>query len=217
VAKAQWTFPSARAYGVLDLVVIAYIVLWVVLGLLLGYDISRQAGLARQVERVGVSLRETGEAFASLSALPLVGDDIAEIADSVTASGAEVERSGIESRESISEMSWLVGAAVVLVPVLILLPVYVPMRLAWRREVATIRRALSAGDPAVARVLALRALGATPYDRLVEAEADPWRALQSGEVSRLAAVELERLGLSDAAGAAAVRGAAAPEVRRPQG
>ncbi len=78
------------------------------------------------------------------------------------------------------------------------MPLYLPMRLAWRRDVAAVREAIrrDGQTPELRRVLALRALVALPYDRLHAVEADPWAALQRGDDGGLAAAELARLGLA---------------------
>jgi hypothetical protein len=196
MGRAAWQFPSARAVRVLDIVAVAYVVVWLALGVAIGLDIRRQVDLADQVVRVGATLRETGEGFQTLAAIPFVGGEIGEVATRVAEAGAEVETSGRESADAIREMSVLVAIAVGLLPLLVLVPFYLPLRLAWRRDVAAIREALRQGQtPALMRVLALRALVTLPYDRLRALEPDPWGAVERGEVDALAEAELRRLGL----------------------
>jgi hypothetical protein len=196
MGRMGWQFPSARAVRVLDVVIVAYLVAWVALGLVIGRDIAQQVELADQVVRVGATLRTTGEGFEALSAIPFVGDDIGAVAERVVTAGAEVEASGRASADAIREMSVLVAIALALLPTLVLVPLYLPMRLAWRRDVAGVREALrrDGQTPELRRVLALRALVTLPYDRLRDLEPDPWAALERDD-GRLAAAELERLGL----------------------
>jgi len=213
VGLMGWGFPSARTVRVLDVVLVVYLVVWVALGIAIGRDIAQQAGLAEQVVRVGTTLRATGEGFQALAAIPFVGDDIGAVAERVVAAGSEVEASGRASVDAIGEMSVLVGVSLALLPTLVLVPVYLPLRLAWRRDVAALREALG-GDgpcPSLRRVLALRAVVALPYDRLRALEPDPWAALGRGDDERLAMAELARLGLSAGPGAtgAATGGATA--------
>lgn len=203
-------FPSARVVRVLDIVIVVYLVVWVALGIAIGRDIAQQVDLAEQVVRVGATLRASGEGFEALSAVPFVGDDIGAVAQRVVTGGSEIEASGAASAEAIREMSVLVGIALALLPTMVLVPVYLPMRLAWRRDVAALRGALGgdAPSPALRRVLALRALVNLPYDELRALEPDPWAALQRGDDERLAGAEITRLGLGTGGGAAPAAGTA---------
>ncbi|MGH3452660.1 MAG: hypothetical protein ACRDQW_18550, partial [Haloechinothrix sp.] len=83
-------------------------------------------------------------------------------------------------------------------PTLPLLALYLPMRLAWRRQVRAVRRALERGpdDLAVDEFLAWRAVLNLPYDRLREVSADPWRDLEAGRYRKLGDAELRRLGIN---------------------
>jgi hypothetical protein len=211
MGRMGWQFPSARAVRVLDIVMVVYLVVWAALGIAIGRDIAQQVDLADQVARVGATLRATGEGFEALSAIPFVGDDIGIVAERVVTAGAEVEASGQASADSIREMSVLVALAVALLPTLVLVPLYLPMRLAWRRDVAAVREAIrrDGQTPGLRRVLALRALVALPYDRLHAVEPDPWAALERGDDGDLAAAELARLGL--AAGAETTGGGHGPD------
>ncbi len=210
MSRMGWQFPSARAVRVLDIVIVVYVVVWAALGIAIGRDIAQQVDLADQVARVGATLRATGEGFEALSAIPFVGDDIGAVAERVVTAGTEVEASGRASADAIREMSVLVAVAVGVLPILILVPLYLPMRLAWRRDVGAVREALRSGGPtpALQRVLALRAVVSLPYDRLHAVEPDPWAALEAGDDGGLAAAELARLGL--AAGARTTGGVKSP-------
>jgi len=213
MGRMGWQFPSARVVRVLDIVIVVYVVVWVALGIVIGRDIARQVDLADQVARVGATLRATGEGFEALSAIPFVGDDIGTVAERVVTAGTEVEASGRASADAIREMSLLVAIAVGLLPTLVLVPLYLPMRLAWRGDVAAVREALRSGGatPALQHVLALRAVVSLPYDRLRAVEPDPWAALEVGDDGGLAAAELARLGL--AAGAQTTGGVSGPSGR----
>ncbi|MBN2205541.1 MAG: hypothetical protein JW767_11020 [Thermoleophilia bacterium] len=197
MGRMGWQFPSARAVRVLDIVIVVYVIVWAALGIAIGRDIAQQVDLADQVARVGATLRATGEGFEALSAIPFVGDDIGTVAERVVTAGTEVEASGRASADAIREMSVLVAVAVGVLPLLVLVPLYLPMRLAWRRDVAAVREALrrDGPTPALQRVLALRAVGSLPYDRLRAVEPDPWAALLAGDDGGLATAELARLGL----------------------
>jgi len=188
-------FFSARTMRVLDVLLIVYVVLWVVLGILIASDIRRQADLSDHVTRIGQALTEIGGGLDVLGGLPLVGGDIGEVAKGVTGAGESVTRSGQVSRDSLERMGVLVGIAFAAVPLLLVLPIYLPLRLSWWREVRAVRAALAAGDPDLDALLARRALAVMPYGRLLGLGPDPWARLESGHVRDLADGELERLGL----------------------
>jgi hypothetical protein len=166
-----------------------------VLGVLIAADIRRQADLSDHVTRIGQALTEIGESLDILGGLPLVGGDIGEVTGRVTEAGESVMQSGRDSRASLERMGVLVGIAFGAVPLLLVLPVYLPLRLGWRREVRAVDAALAAGGSDLDLVLARRALATMSYGRLLDLGPDPWARLESGEVRDLADAELERLGL----------------------
>ena len=109
----------------------------------------------------------------------------------------DVRRSGTDSRQSLERMGILVGAAFVAVPVMLVLPVYLPLRLAWRREVAAVRTALQSADAAsLDLLLARRALVTLPLRGGARPGTAPPGELSAEETRRLADAELARLGLS---------------------
>ncbi len=101
------------------------------------------------------------------------------------------------STASILRVAVVSGVGVGLLPAALVLMLYLPVRLAWRRDVAAVRAGLAAsgGEPGFESFLAHRALAALPWDALSAIHGDPWRALGDGDVRALAAAELERLGL----------------------
>ena len=188
-------FFSARTMRLLDVLLTVCVITWVVLGVLIAADIRRQAELSDQVTRVGGALTDIGESLDIVGGIPLVGGGVGELADRVLEAGESVAQSGRDSRQSLERMGVLVGIALAGLPLLVVLPVYVPLRLMWRREVRAVAGALSGGHPDLDRFLARRALASMPYERLLALGDDPWARLERGEVRDLADAELARLGL----------------------
>ncbi len=188
---------SARTVGWLDIAVLVWIAVWIALGVLVWHDIRMQAALSENVIKMGVAVEDTGEALALVGRLPLVGGGISEFADRITSTGAEVEASGRESRDSIMRVALVSGIGVGVLPVAMVLLLYLPLRLSWRRDVAAIAAALArpGGDPGLDLYLARRAIDALPWNRLHALSGDPWRSIADGHVRALADAELERLGL----------------------
>jgi hypothetical protein len=196
MAGQGWQLWSARGIKVLDVVLIAYAVIWLVAGVVIGIDIRRQAELSDQVTRVGVALGDVGKSLQVVGGLPLVGGSISSLADRVAQAGADVQRSGSDSRQSLERMGVLVGVAFVAIPLMLMLSIYVPLRLAWRREVRAVRAALQSADAAsLDRLLARRAFATLPYGQLLGLEASVTGEASPEEARQLADAELARLGL----------------------
>lgn len=188
---------SARSVRWLDLGVAVWVVVWVVLGVLLWNDISAQAQLSDDVIKVGGAVRSTGEALGVVGGLPLVGERIGDFADRIQTMGAEVEASGQDSRGGIERVAVVAGLGVGALPAALVLLLYLPARIRWKRYTGAIAAALpgAADDPTLEQYLARRAVDALPWDTLRAITADPWGDIGRGECRALADAELERLGL----------------------
>jgi hypothetical protein len=196
MAGQSWQLWSARGIKFLDILLIVYVAIWLVIGVSIGIDIRRQAELSDQVTRVGVALDDIGKSLQVVGGLPLVGGNIGSLADRVVRAGAEVQRSGRDSRQSLERMGVLVGVGFVAIPLMLILPVYVPLRLAWRREVGAVRAALQSADPdSLDRLLARRALASLPYGQVLGLGASATGEPSPQEARQLADAELTRLGL----------------------
>ncbi|NLE22898.1 MAG: hypothetical protein GX624_08985 [Actinobacteria bacterium] len=188
---------SARSVRWLDIGVAVWIVLWATLGVLLWNDLSAQAGLTDDVVKAGAAVRSTGEALGVIGGLPLVGDTIGDFADRIEAAGSDVEASGRESRSGIRRAAVIAGLGLGLLPAALVLLLYLPARIRWKRYAAAIAAALpaAANDPAFEQYLAHRAVDSLPWDVLRTITPDPWGSIDRGDVRALADAELARLGL----------------------
>jgi hypothetical protein len=189
---------SARMVRIIDVGVVVWIVVWIALGVLVAQDIRTQAQLSDNVVKVGTAVRDTGDALAVVGGLPLVGGGIGDFAERIQRVGAEVEASGQDSHDGIMRLAWVAGIGVAVIPAALILLLYVPLRLAWRRDVRAVAAALptAAGTPAFERYLAQRAATTLPWDRLQALSDDPWGDIAAGRVAALADAELARLGLA---------------------
>jgi hypothetical protein len=188
---------SARAVRWIDVGVIVWVVVWAVLGVLIWHDIGAQTQLSADVIKIGTAVEETGQALGAVGGLPLVGGSIGDFAAKIEKMGVEVAVSGEDSRAGIERIAVIAGLGVGLLPVALVLFLYLPLRIRWRRDVGAVADALraSAGDPAFEQYLARRAADTLPWDRLSAISADPWRAIASEDYRVLADAELARLGL----------------------
>lgn len=195
--RAESQLLSARSVRWLDAGVVLWIVVWVILGVVIWSDIGAQTQLSTDVIKIGAAVRSTGEALGVVGGLPLVGGDIGDFADRIESMGAEVEASGQESRGGIERTAVIAGLGVGVLPAALVLLLYLPARIRWKRYVGAIAAALpgAANDPALEQYLARRAADALPWDQLRAITPDPWGDIRRGECRALADAELERLGL----------------------
>jgi hypothetical protein len=195
--RAETQLFNARSVRWLDAGVVVWIVIWVVLGVLIWHDLSAQAQLSANVVKVGTAVKDTGKALGVVGGLPLVGGQIGSFAQRIETMGAEVETSGQDSRDGIRRAAVVAGLGVGILPAALVLLLYLPARLRWRRDVGAIAEALpgAAGDPAFDHYLARRAIDALPWDSLRAITPDPWGDVRRGDCRALADAELERIGL----------------------
>lgn len=188
--------PGLRAILLIDVFVVAWIVVWIVVGVRVHNEIEGLTELSVTVSQAGGAIEQTGQALGSLD-LPLIGGEIDRVAEQVAQTGRDTRQSGATARESIDELSTLLGFAVAVIPTTPLLFVYLPLLVARVRERRALRRLLqeAGDDPVLDRLLAHRALQTLPYHRLAAMDGRPWDELSRGHYERLAAAERERLGL----------------------
>lgn len=189
--------PRPAARRLLDLAVLAWAVAWAVVGLLVAREVKGLTDLSRTVTAAGYALQEAGGALGSLEGVPFLGEDVGEVGERTERAGRSARESGRSSRESIESLSVLLGISIALAPSLPLIVLYLPMRLAWIREVRSVRRALLAApdETGIDEYLARRAALTLPYERLSATASDPWGRLGAAERRRLSDAELSRLGI----------------------
>jgi len=187
--------------GVVDLLVVVWVVAWLLLGLRVRAEVEGLTELSTTISRAGGAVEETGRALGDLN-IPFVGDRIDRTAGEVTAVGRETRISGRTARDSIADLSTLLGLSVALIPSSAILLVYLPVRIARIRERRALRRLLArfGDDAALERLMAHRALQTMSYRRLQRSVGErPWVDLAEGRYGELAAAERRRLNLERSA------------------
>ena len=104
------------------------------MGFAVAEDLRGLSRLSDTAARVGIAVQDTGRAMESLSQLPVVGEQIAPAAKSVTEAGASAIESAEETRASVRRTSVLLGLSIALMPTLPVALFYLPRRRAVRRE-----------------------------------------------------------------------------------
>ena len=188
---------TARKIRALDTTILIWIVVWVLFGVLVGRAIWDLGRIADPVISNAAGLSQTAQGFERLRSVPLVGGVLGGIVGGVSGSADLAQAEAQRVKHGIHTIGVVVGLLISIWPLLLACLFYLPVRLPWQRDVSAIRAALARdpADPVLQRYLAERAIEGLPYDRLIALSNDPWRDLEEGKAERLAALELQRLGL----------------------
>lgn len=186
-----------RPFGRLEALLAAWTVAWIVVGIAVSNEVQGLGRLSETVTTVGEAVDSAGAALEAVGGLPVIGDQIDGPAAQVREAGRDVLSSGRRSRESVDELSTLLGFVVALVPTLPLLIGYGSWRARRERDRRVVALLLEShhGDPRLVRLLAQRALGRLGYSELAAATLEHDDGDAEGSTDRLAAAELARLGL----------------------
>lgn len=128
--------PGRRTQILFDLALLAWVAAWIVLGIFVGREVQGLETLADTTVRAGQALDTAGQALGGVAEIPLVGENVRELADQTRSAGQSAVESGRASRDSISNLSVLLAVVIAIVPSLPYVLLYVPVRLAWRRQTA---------------------------------------------------------------------------------
>jgi len=192
---------------VADVATVAWIGLWVMLGIRLYLRLAELAGAGRLIRDGGIALSETGgEVAGAIEGVPLVGTGAASrIREAFSATAQPIIGFGADVERLLLIIAALLGLIVVAIAVVPWLNRYVPWRMARLERLnagaRVIRRAAasrmsSVPVPEVDRLLASRALHRLEYARLLEFTPDPFGDWAAGRLERLVQAELDSVGLS---------------------
>lgn len=190
---------------VADLVVVAWVVLWVQVGRGVHATVGRLASPGRTLEDAGTSLSDSlGRAGDTVARVPLVGDDARGPFTAAGGAADSIARAGVQVQESVEQLALLLGVTIAAVPIVLVVGLWLLLRVRFVRRAAGARRILdSAAD---LDLFALRALATRPVRVLAGVSDDPAAAWRRGDpevVHALASLELRALGLRPPAAPAA--------------
>ena len=189
---------SPRTRHALDLTLAAWTVCWLVIGIRVGVEVRGLSELSETVTQSGVAITESADALDAISDVPLIGAEVDEATQRAREAGESAQASGQSSQESVRDLSVLLALAIAVIPSLPILGFYLPLRLSLMREATVLRRALeNEEEEQLLEMLAGRAVHTLPYRWLIRVSPDPFGDLRARNYGRLAAAELERLGLGD--------------------
>lgn len=189
---------DAVTLRLLDGLVIFWVVLWIVVGVWSGVTIWQVSGMGDTISHSGQALESAGKALTAVGKVPVLGDSAGKLGAQVTASSADIAARGGVIKAQLRELALLLGLSIILMPTTPVVGLYLPLRIARRREQRQVRDAIEAHgrDGGLDRWLAEQALRTLPYGAVRAVSEDPWADIAEGRTRALADIELRRLGLS---------------------
>ena len=186
---------SLRARQVVaDLLVAAWVTVWVLVGLTLKGLLDKLAGPGRTLQDAGNDLAgSVGPIQDQVGRIPVVGDDLRGPFGRVGEVGRTLARAGETQQQVVHDFALLLGVVVAVLPVALVLLWWAPRRWRWATEAGAAAR-LRAGASDL-ELFALRAVANRPLRELRRVSDDPAADLAAGDYEALAALELRALGL----------------------
>jgi hypothetical protein len=182
-----------------DLGVLAWTALWVAAGLTLYRLVERLAAPGARVEQAGSNFADdVAEIQQKVGRLPVVGDELRDPFGRLAGVGQTLADAGATQQEVVHQLALWLGVLVAAVPIVALLLVWLPRRVAWGREAAAASRLRL--DGADLELFALRAVANRSLRELHRVTPDPAGDLRAGEFEALADLELRALGLRAGSG-----------------
>lgn len=180
-----------------DLLLLAWVVLWVLVGRAVFGVVRLLAAPAEPLQDAGSTWSgRIEDVAASAVDIPLVGSRLESPLLGAAGAGDRLVTAGQRLDEGVTSLAWLLSVAVAALPVLIVGGLYLVVRFRSARRMTALARARgAAGDR---ELLALRALVNQSPRRLAVIGPDPARGWREGDpevVAALASLELRRAGL----------------------
>ncbi len=187
--------PDRRAVRRMDLVAAVWTVVFLVLGVVAGVELWRLSRVQDTLHQVNSAVKAAGDAVGLFASLPLVGSAAGRLAGTIGNAAGAVNSGADQVGSSARVLAVVIGLALILMGVAPLAMIYLPLRLARRRELVALAALLREDrDPLLVAHLAHAAVTRLPYSQLRRLTATPWRDLAEHRYHRLAAAELRRLG-----------------------
>jgi hypothetical protein len=186
---------SQRTMMAADMLLLAWILLWVWVGIETAQRVGSLRSLGDGVVSAGQATADVADAIGGLADLPVIGSAFDAVAGAIGGVGDATTDLGTSGQRAVDRTAALMGWALALAPTVPFLAIWVPIRVARERERSSIRSALRADDVAALAYLAHAAVTNRPYRELRAVTSDPMADLEQHRYRALAALQLERLEL----------------------
>lgn len=180
-----------------DVWMVVWAYAWIRVGTWTHELVMNLAAPGRKLAEAGTGL-EDGllDAGEKASNIPLAGDRLQRSFDDVSGSGGALRDAGNAQVDAVEKLALFLGITIAVMPILLLLVLWLPRRIAFIREATAAQKFIDAAPDL--DLFALRALANQPMTVLAGVSDDPagaWRARDTSTVRRLAALELAATGL----------------------
>ncbi len=180
-----------------DLLVLAWVVGWVLIGQWVHGLISALSAPAGPLRSAGTELTERMSDIAGrITEIPLVGGDLDAPFEGAAGVGNDLVAAGDQLEQSVDRVAWVVSVLAAGTPIVLVLGAYLLLRWLGARRAAALGR--DRQQPQAQELLALRALVHQSPRRLQAVVDDPLGAWRSGDpalIADLADLELRQVGL----------------------
>jgi hypothetical protein len=180
-----------------DAVLVLWIALWIALARKVHDAALHLAGPGYKIDSsasdLAGRLRDAGR---TVSKVPLVGDDVRKPFNSAGGAAEGLAGAGRQQVEAVQSLAHWLGLTVALIPILLILMFYLPVRIRFVRRATAGQRFLDARSDL--DLFALRAMAHQPLHVLAHIDEDPagaWRRQDVSVIDRLALLELRSVGL----------------------
>jgi len=166
------------------------------------YDVTMALAVpGRKIEGAATTMGQRfRDAGTSADHVPVVGDKLAKPFSGAGGAADALADAGRSQAEAVHTFAWWLAIAVAIVPIVMVLTMYIPLRLRFVRRASTHVRLRD--TEAGIDLLALRAITGQPLKVLSAISDDPagdWRIGNAAVIRSLAAVELRDCGLKPSA------------------
>ena len=180
-----------------DALLLAWILIWIKVGIAVH-------GATMQLARPGEEISEAGRGLADrmrdassvVGETPLIGEGLQGPFDGAGDAADQIAGAGTAQVAAVEQLATWLGWTVGLIPVLVVLAFYLPLRWRFVRRATAGQRFVDAGKDL--DLFALRALARQPMHRLARVSDDPagaWRRGDAEVIRALAVLELKDVGL----------------------
>jgi len=196
ILYADRTGPQIRQL-ITDLLVVAWVYVWIRVGMRLFDLIQKLAVPGQKLEGAGNGLADNlGKVGDKIGDVPVAGKSLAAPFGDAANAARSLASAGQEQQDVVNQLAWALSFMLLAVPLGLVLFVWLPLRIRWvrRASAAAQLRGVQAGRD----LLALRALATQPLRKLAKLDPDiatAWRRGDADAVESLAQLQLRRLGL----------------------
>lgn len=180
-----------------DALLLAWILIWIEVGTAVHDATMLLARPGESIASAGNGLAEKmRDASSVVGETPLIGDGLQSPFDGAGDAADEIAGAGTAQVDAVEQLAMWLGWTVGLIPVLVILAVYLPLRWRFIRTATAGQRFIDSAEDL--DLFALRALTRQPMHRLAKITSDPagaWRRGDAEVVRSLAMLELKDVGL----------------------